>query len=79
MSSLGNSLEKEPRLWVIARKVLAPERAYTQEHVKTKLEIYLKVTPKRAENGFNLMVNQGVLKPTCGNPVRYYLGDTTPF
>jgi hypothetical protein len=79
MSFSGNSLDQESRLWLIARKVLAPERSYTQDHVKAKLETYLKVPPERAEKGFTLMVKQGVLVPTVGEPPKYYLGDTTPF
>lgn len=79
MSLPGSSLEKGPRLWAIARKVLAPERSYTQDHVKTKLETYLKVSPERAAEGFILMVSHGVILPTYSNPPQYYLGDTTPF
>lgn len=79
MSLPGSPLETDTRLWAIARKVLAPERSYTQGHVKTKLETYLKVSPDRAEAGFCLMVKRGVLVPTYSEPPRYYLGDTTPF
>jgi len=79
MSVPGSSLEKGPRLWAIAQKFLAPERSYTQDHVKTKLETYLKVSPVRAAEGFSLMVTHGVLVPTHSEPPRYYLGDTTPF
>jgi hypothetical protein len=79
MSVPGSSLEKGPRLWAIAQKFLAPERSYTHDHVKTKLETYLKVSPVRAAEGFSLMVTHGVLVPTHSEPPRYYLGDTTPF
>ena len=79
MSVPGSSLEKSSRLWEIARRVLAPERSYTETHIKTKLETYLNVSPERAENGFSLMVKHGVLVPIYGEPPRYYLGDTTPF
>lgn len=71
--------EKERRLWQIAKRVLASERTYTEEHVKAKLEAYLKVSPERAEKGFNLMVTESVLVPTFGEPRKYCLGDTTPF
>lgn len=79
MSLTGNSFDKGPHLWEIARRLLAPERSYTEDHIKTKLETYLKVNPERAENGFSLMIKYGVLVPTYGEPPRYYLGDTTPF
>lgn len=72
--------ENQRRLWQIARRVLSPERTYSKEHVLTKPETYLKVSPERAEKGFSFVLKEGVLTQTLTffAPRRYCLGDTSP-
>jgi len=65
------------RLIALACKILQPENSYSQEEVITRLQEATKVSPERAERGFNLMREAGAIEPTPGG--RYYLPGSTPF
>ena len=65
------------RLIALATEILEPENSYSQEEVISRLQEATKVSPERAERGFNLMREAGAIEPTAGE--RYYLPGSTPF
>lgn len=66
-----------PQLLSIAKKIIDKENNYTKEEVIYKLKDEAKVNHERAERGFNLMVEAGVIEATPGG--RYCLTGSTPF
>jgi len=66
-----------PQLLLIAKKIIDKEDNYTKEEVIFRLRDEAKVNQERAERGFNLMVEAGVIEATTGG--RYCLTGSTPF
>ncbi len=65
--------------WRIARRILAIERTYTANHIKSKLEFYFDFSAQNSQELFIRMVDNGVLLSTGGEPCEYYLSNSTPF
>jgi len=65
------------KLTAIAKKLIKPEESFTQEQIVARLQEQTQVSQERAERGFFLMVEAGVLEQTLTG--LYYLGGSTPF
>lgn len=65
------------QLSALALKIIDNENSYSMEEVIDRLREETKVTQERAERGFNLMVEAGVIEATTGG--RYCLKGSTPF
>ena len=67
-----------PKLKAVAGKIIEGEKSYTREELISKIAEGTKTPQERAENGFNLMVEQGIIKYIKKTEL-YYLGGSTPF
>jgi len=67
----------KPQLLSVAKKIIDKENNYSKEEIINKLKGETKGDHERAEKGFNLMVEAGVIEATPGD--RYYLTGSTPF
>lgn len=65
------------RLDSIASGLLRGQNHYPKKVIIQLLQETLKVTPDRAEKGFNMMLQTGAFKITSAGT--YYLRDSTPF
>ena len=62
----------------IAQQVLQGEKSYTREEVIARLQDEKQIDRIRAERGFNMMLQEGVIEQTINQDL-YYLGGSTPF
>lgn len=65
------------KLKALAYSIIEPENSYTKEEVIERIIKATKVSPDRANKGFNLLLQAGALEPTLGGS--YYLTGSTPF
>ena len=65
------------RLRTIAEKTLSGNTSYRKEEIIDKLQREAEVSRERAERGFNLMVEAGIIE-TIDQEI-YYLGGSAPF
>ena len=65
------------KLSKIAREILQGERSYSKEEIVTRLMEETKVGQTRAERGFTLMEETGIIQATVQG--LYYLSGSTPF
>ena len=65
--------ENRTKLVQIAHRVLNGGRIYTREQVVSLIEETLNVSRQRATNGFQMMMNSGVLTQLAGTGVRLVL------
>lgn len=68
---------KEDKILRIAREVIAEQNSYTKEEIIERIITAKGISRSRAENGFNLMAEAGIIEPTLGD--KYYLAGSTPF
>jgi hypothetical protein len=66
------------KLIALANKVIKGEENYSKEDIIARIKEATKVSQERAEKGFLLMLQEGVIAQTI-NPEFYYLGGSTPF
>ena len=67
----------KPKLIALAQRIIVSDNSYTKEEVIERIKEATNVNPERAERGFNLMLQAGVIEPTLGDS--YYLTGSTPF
>ena len=68
----------DPKLKALAGRIIEGEKSYTREELISKIAEGTKTPQKRAENGFNLMLESGAIK-SINKLGLYYLGASTPF
>lgn len=66
-----------PKLIALAQRVIERENSYTKEEVIERIKEATNVNQERADRGFTLLLQAGVIEPTPGD--RYYLTGSTPF
>lgn len=69
---------KKQSLADIVKKIIEPQNNYTKEAIIARLVEDTKAAIDRAENGFNLMLSQGLIEETTIQG-RYNLTGSTPF
>lgn len=67
----------KPKLIALAKKVLEGEMSYSQSQIVERIKEATNVSQKRAELGFNLMLQAGAIEPAQGD--NYFLTGSTPF
>lgn len=67
----------KPKLIDLAQRIIKGENSYTREEIIERIKEATNVNQERAENGFNLFLENGEIEPTLGNS--YYLKGSTPF
>lgn len=67
----------KPKLIALAQRVIKGENNYSREDVVERIKGATNVTQERAERGFNLILQAGIIKSISGD--RYYLTGSTPF
>lgn len=67
----------KPKLIALAQRVIEGENSYSREDLIERIKEATKVNRERAERGFNLMFEVGILETIQGD--RYYLTGSTPF
>lgn len=84
VASLGlviDTDEKRPletaKLWKITEDILTRNTSYTKEEIICRIQLNTKVSRERAENGFNKMIEAGIIEATGQGA--YYLKGTAPF
>jgi hypothetical protein len=66
------------KLIALAGKIIKAETSYSKEDIIARIKEATNVSQERAEKGFLLMLQEGVIALTI-NPEFYYLGGSTPF
>jgi len=66
-----------PKLIALAQRVIEGENSYSREEIIERIKEATNVNQERAERGFNLMFEAGILETIQGD--RYYLVGSTPF
>lgn len=65
------------KLRIIAERTLSRNSSYPKEEIIYRLQREAEVSRERAERGFNLMVEAGIIETT--DQGTYYLGGSAPF
>jgi len=66
------------KLLELAQKIIAGESSYTQPEIVERIMKATNVNQQRAERGFTLLLQNGIIQPTI-NTELYYLAGSTPF
>lgn len=66
------------KLLSLALKIIKGEFSYTKEDIVTRLKEVTNVNQERAERGFTVMLQTGIIEQTI-NLELYFLGGSTPF
>ncbi len=66
------------KLIALAGKIIKGENSYSKEEIIARIKDATNVSQERAERGFLLMLQEGVIAQTI-NPELYFLGGSTPF
>jgi len=66
-----------PKLIALAQRVIEGNNSYLKEELIERIKETTKVNRERAERGFNLIFEAGILETIQGD--RYYLTGSTPF
>jgi len=66
------------KLLKIANKIITKQRAYTKEDIVLLIKNFIGGDIRRAEKGFSLMIEEGVIERAI-NPDIYFLKGSTPF
>ncbi len=67
----------KPKLIALAKRIIEGNNSYLKEEIIERIKEATKVNRERAERGFNLMFEAGILETIQGD--RYYLTGSTPF
>lgn len=74
----GRDKTEASKLLKIANKIITKQRAYTKEDIVSLIKNFIGGDIRRAEKGFSLMIEQGVIEGAI-NPDIYFLKGSTPF
>jgi hypothetical protein len=67
----------KPKLLALAQRILQGETIYSRSDVVARIMEATTVSSERADNGFTMMLQTGVIEPTLED--NYYLTGSTPF
>ena len=70
--------QETDKLTALAQRVIKGENSYSRAEVVARIKEATNVSQERAERGFNLILQAGVIEQTI-NPELYYLVGSTPF
>ncbi|MFA7019744.1 MAG: hypothetical protein WC239_12255 [Sphaerochaetaceae bacterium] len=68
----------KPKLIALAQRVIEGYNSYSREEIIERIKEATNVNQKRAERGFNLILQAGAIEQTI-TPELYYLVGSTPF
>jgi hypothetical protein len=75
----NNTGGDKAQLIALAQRLIEGNNSYSLEDIIARIKEATNVNQERAERGFNLLLQSGVISRSIYPPIRYYLTGSYPF